>query len=201
MRRRLLLAVLALVAACADRPAAPSLSFINGPEDPGPIVLRSSNDGFFLLFNTDRTTNLASLIRLPDPPGDVIPCGGTQTLEPADLQLVFHENGAINQLLMGRQVRAHVYERASFVAALIAGGLCGAIASQVPIAQGLVDFTAHDNDTFFSGTRTNAFGWSANGTVVRVADGATLQLRVQSRGAVAPDGAVRHVLSRITATP
>jgi hypothetical protein len=209
MRRLVLLLAAAAIPACADSPAgstsaaptAPLFAFTNGPAEPGPFVLRSSGGDLFLLFNTDRATNLASLIRLPDLPGDVVPCGGTQPLEPAELQLVFHQNGAINQLLLGRQVRVHLYQRSSFIPALLAGGICGALASEVPVAEGRVDFAAHDNDTFFSGAHTNAFGWSASGMVRRAADGALLRYHNQSHGALAPDGSVLHVLNRITLSP
>ena len=208
-RTALATALAASVVACADGPpsahravpTAPSYSFVNGPEDPGPIVLRSSHDDFFVLFNTDRATQLASLIRLPDPPGDVIPCGGTQPLDPADLQLVFHANGPINQLLVGREVRAYVYERRPFVAAVSAGGLCYAITTQVPIAQGPVDFTAYDNDTFFSGIHADAFGLSAVGAVVRAADGATLRYQNESHGVLAADGSLINIVNSITLSP
>src|SRR5262245_42251429 len=111
MRRFVPVAALAAAAlACADAspdprtaPTAPSYSFTNGPADPGPVVLRSSDDTFFILFNTDRGTGLASLIRLPGAQADLIPCGGGAALTPADLQLVFHRNGVINQLMIGRQ--------------------------------------------------------------------------------------------------
>jgi hypothetical protein len=189
------------VRAVAPPATVPSYDFVNGPEDPGPIVLRSSDDDFFLLFNTDRSSDLASLIRLPDPPGDVIPCGGTQPLTPIDMQLVFHAGGVINQLLIGREVRTYVYERRSFVAALRAGGICSALASQVPIAQGLVDVTSHDNDTFFSGTHADAFGWTAHGTLFAAADGAPLQFRNVSHGVLASDGSLVTVFNQITLTP
>lgn len=209
MYRTAFLPVLAVaIAACADVPTAgapaatvPSYDFINGPEDPGPIVLRSSDDDFFVLFNTDRSSDLASLIRLPDPPGDVIPCGGAQPLAPADLQLVFHQNGIVNQLLIGREVRAYVYERRAFVTALQAGGICAALASQVPIAQGLVAVTSHDNDTFFSGIHADAFGWSANGTLVSAADGSPLRYRNVSYGVLASDGSLVHIINQISLTP
>lgn len=198
------------ITACADstgtgttaRRTALTYDFINGPEDPAPIVLRSSHDDFFVLFNTDRNSDLASLVRLPDPPDDVVPCGGSQPLEPADLQLVFHRNGSTNQLFIGRQVRAFVYERRSFLAALRAGGgLCAAIASQAPLAQGLVDFAAHDNDTFFSGIHADAFGWSARGTFANATDGSRLRYLNELHGVIAADGSVAHVVSSISLTP
>ncbi len=207
--RRLASAVLLAVSvtACGEdaaparsTPTAASLTFTNGPDDPGPIV-RTAGGDFFLLFNTDRATGLASLIRLPGAQADLIPCGGTQDLEPADLQLVFHESGAINQLLMGRDATAYVYLRGPFNKALLEGGLCFAIETQVSIAQGPVSFVAHDNDTFFSGTHANAFGWSATGTVVSAADGATLRFHSESHGVVASDGSLLNIVNRITLTP
>jgi hypothetical protein len=204
---RVLAALLAACAlsACTDATSPlvrdASFTFVNGPDSPGPSVLRSTEGDFFMLFNDDRTSRLVSLIRLPSPPGDVIPCGGAQGLNAADLQLVFHRNGAINELLTGADVSVRVYDRASFGAALGAGGLCHAIATQEPIAEGAADFTAHDNDTFFSGVHANAFGWSARGTVYAASDGAELQYRNDYHGVVADDGSLRHLTSRITLTP
>lgn len=196
-----LIAALALVLSVLSVGSAAANGFINGPDEPGPIVVRSADDTFFLLFNTDRESGLVSLIRLPDAPSHIIPCGGTQPLDGADLQLVFHQNGTINQLLIGRQVHAHVYDRPSFLAALRSGGLCGAIASQTPLAQGLVDFTAHDNDTFFTGIHANAFGWSANGILYSVADGSPLRYLSISRGVVSSDGTLVHLVSTISLSP
>jgi len=203
-RTLLVLIAISAATACAEQtpltpPAAngPAFNFSNGPATPGPIVFRTEDD-FFLLFNSDPVTGLTSLIRLPDPPDDVLPCGGAQPLGPADLQLAFHPNGAINQLLVGHDARAYLYDRQAFRSAQQQGGICGAITSLTPLAHGTVSFVAHDNDTFFSGTRTNAFGWSAKGTVTAASDGAALRYANQYHGAVAPDGSVLHILSRIT---
>lgn len=170
MRRIALVSLaFALSAACSEplvpvsvaTPGRPTLDFMNGPSDPGPFIARSDDDPFFLLVDSDRATGLVSLIRLPAPGVSLIPCGGTTSLDQSSLQLVFHASGAINQLLVGRDVAAFVYDRASFNAARVAGGLCFAIETQAPIAAGRADFNAHDNDTFFSGVHTDAFGWSA----------------------------------------
>lgn len=200
----------ALVAlGCSDYPAATghdrviarSFDFMNGPAEAGPVLFRTADDDFFLLLDTDRETDLATLIRLPDPPSDVTHCGGSQPLVPADLQLVFHSNDAINSLLIGREARAYVYERHTFVAAAQQTGICGAIATQAPLAQGSVDFVSHDNDTFFSGAHADAFGWSASGVVVSAFDGSLLRLLDESHGVLGADGSLLNAVSRITLTP
>jgi len=202
-RALLTLAAVAMFAACSESVdpmgTDASLNFSNGPESPGPFVVREVEIGFFILFNDDRASRLVSLVRAPDPPGDVIPCGGGQGLDEADLQQVFHDRGAINMLLTGKDVSVHVYERAPFLAALFGGGLCNAMLTVSPLARGSGNFTAHDNDAFFSGTRTNAFGWSIRGTVV-AAEGEEFRYHNEYHGAVASDGELRHLTSRITLT-
>ena len=208
MRARFL-ALLTTVAlpACADAPSAvtstrvgPSYDFLNGPAEPAPMIFRTGDDEFFLLFNSDPGSNLVDLIRLPGGQPDLSPCGGTEALEPVALQLVFHGSGAINQVMMGRTVGAVVYERRSFLTELRAHGVCAAIASQVPLAQGTADFTAHDNDAFFSGTHADAFGWSAVG-LVTAANGALLRLQDESHGVLAADGSLVTIVASITLRP
>lgn len=199
------LAVISMLAACSESvdPTAEdaSFNFINGPESPGPFVVREVESSFFILFNDDRAAQLVSLVRPPDPPGDVFPCGGNQGLDEADLQLVFHAGGAINMLLTGDDVSVYLYERAPFLTALIGGGLCNAVLTVAPIARGTGDFVSHDNDAFFSGSRTNAFGWSIRGTVAALAGGEEFRYHNEYHGVVAPDGELRHLTSRITLTP
>jgi hypothetical protein len=209
--RRIALVSLALVlsTACSDSlapvtrlaPERPRLDFMNGPSDPSPFVTRVDDDPFFLLVDSDRSTGLVSLIRLPAPGVTLIPCGGTTNLDQSSLQLVFHASGATNQLLVGRDVTAFVYDRASFNAARAAGGLCFAIATQTPIAAGLADFNAHDNDTFFSGAHADAFGWSARGIVYSLADGTALRFFDESHGVLATDGSLLNFTNSIRLTP
>lgn len=210
MKRSLFIVlVLSVLAGCADSPSMvrPTLpqrvaaDFMNGPDEPAPFIARDNADPFFILLDTDRSTGLAVLIRLPAPGVTLIPCGGTTNLDGSSLQLVFHASGAINQLMMGRGVQAFVYNRASFVAALIAGGLCTAIATQVPIAGGLVDFNAHDNDTFLSGNHADAFGWSARGQMTNTADGSLLRFSNISHGVLAADGSLITFNNSISLTP
>ena len=209
MRRSFLILVLSVMAGCVESTAAVSSApedrvaadFLNGPEEPGPFIARENADPFFVLLDTDRSTGLAVLIRLPAPGVTLIPCGGTTNLDESSLQLVFHASGAINQLMMGRGVQAFVYDRATFVAALIAGGLCNAIATQVPIAGGLVDFNAHDNDTFLSGHHADAFGWSARGPMTSTTDGSLLRFSNISHGVLAADGSLITFSNSISLTP
>jgi hypothetical protein len=210
MRRSLVILVVVLTqAGCIDGASAVSpvlddreaRDFMNGPEEPGPLIARENSDPFFLLLDTDRSTGLAVLIRLPAPGVTLIPCGGSTNLDGSSLQLVFHASDAINQLMIGRGVQAFVYNRSTFVAALIAGGLCNAIVTQVPIAGGLVDFNAHDNDTFLSGAHADAFGWSARGLMTSTADGSLLRFQNTSHGVLAADGALIHFANSISLTP
>ena len=209
MRRSLTFVTAVALIGCAD--GASTLSplvdrrvgrdFLNGPENPGPFIARQGDDPFFLLFDTDRSSGLAVAIRLPAPGVTLIPCGGSTNLDESSLQLVFHASGAINQSMMGRGVRAFVYDRATFVAALIAGGLCNALQTQVPNAGGLVDFNSHDNDTFLSGAHADAFGWSARGQMTSTADGSPLRFQTTSHGVLAADGSLVAFSNSISLTP
>jgi hypothetical protein len=185
-------------AALADRPVT---DFINGPAAPGPLITRDNSDPFFILLDSDAAAGLVSVIRLPAPGVTLIPCGGTTNLDQASLQLVVHATGAINQSMMGRAVHAFVYERSGFFAALRAGGLCFALETQVPVAGGLVDFNAHDNDTFLSGAHADAFGWSARGIMTSLADGSEMRFLNTSHGVLAADGSLIHFGNKITLTP
>jgi hypothetical protein len=209
MRRQLgILCLTIALASCSDSTAPsrvltdrPVLDFMNGPDTPGPLITRENNDPFFILLDSDRASGLVSVIRLPAPGVTLIPCGGSTNLDAASLQLVTHASGAINQLMAGRGVHAFVYDRSSFFAALGAGGLCNALMTQVPIAGGLVDFNAHDNDTFLSGAHADAFGWSARGILTSVADGSRLRFLNTSHGVLAADGSLIHFGNKITLTP
>lgn len=198
------LSTLVAAGGCGERSPAdpsvgepPSFTFLNGPEDPGPAVLRSDDDTFIVLFNTDGASGLASVIRLPDPPEDVEQCGGSQPLQSADLQLVFHPDGVIQQLMIGNQVHAWVYDRQDFLAIANSSGVCAALDALVPLAAGLVDFVARDNDLFVAGPRTNAFGWTARGLLTRTSDGSPVNYQNRYHGAVGTDGTVHSFMSVI----
>jgi hypothetical protein len=210
MRRHVLVLVLTIaVVSCSDSVSTsrllpadrPVVDFMNGPDSPGPIIARDDSDPFFLLVDSDAAAGLVSVIRLPAPGVTLIPCGGATHLDQSSLQLVTHASGAINQLMKGRGVHAFVYDRSSFFAALRSGGLCFAIETQVPVAGGLVDFNAHDNDTFLSGAHADAFGWSARGIMTSEGDGSSLRFLNTSHGVLASDGSLIHFSNKITLTP
>jgi hypothetical protein len=140
------------------------------------------------------------VVRAPDPPGDFVPCGGSQWLDASAVQLVFHPNGAVNQLLMADQVHAAVYERRSFNSALRTMGLCGALATQVPLATGLVDGIVHDNETFVSGAHADAFGFSIRG-VLHDQGGGTFAYSNQYHGVLDANGDLVYQVSRIGMKP
>lgn len=202
------LVVTAALTACSEGATAPSAGtssrtvsydFTNGPSDPNSMVVRSSGGDFFLLFNDDRSSHLVAIMRTPTAPVDVIPCGGTQELDPAGLQLVFHGSGAINMLLKGRQVHVWLYDRSSFLSIVRSpDGLCGALATQVPLYEGFADFVSHDNDAFASGVHTDAFGFSAHGTVTEISSGVTFGFMDEYHGSVGADGTLHHFSSNIT---
>ncbi|HET9514902.1 MAG TPA: hypothetical protein VFO95_13300 [Gemmatimonadales bacterium] len=198
------LSTLVAAGGCGERSPAdpsvgehPSFTFLNGPEDPGPAVLRSDDDTFIVLFNTDGASGLASVIRLPDPPEDVKQCGGSQPLQGADLQLVFHPDGVIQQLMIGNRVHAWVYDRQDFLAIANSSGVCAAFSTLTPLAHGLVDFVARDNDLFVSNTRTNAFGWIARGNLHLTSDGSAVEFVNRYHGAFR-NGEVHGFFSSIT---
>jgi hypothetical protein len=209
MRRPAILLLAAATAAACDSlpptvvtpPAVPAHDFLNGPAEPGEFVLRVLENEFFVLINSDRASGLISVLRVPAS-GEVLQgCGGAGELDPAALQLVFHRSGAVNMLLLSRGVNGAVYERRAFNAALRAGGLCEALATQVPLASGPVDATSYDNEAFFSGAHPDAFGWSARGTLLSAADGAPLAYRSEYHGVLAVSGDLLHLVSTVRVSP
>jgi len=181
--------------ACSDVPSVPpqtvsrtpAYSFSNGPETPGPIVFRTTDDPFFLFFSDDRGPQLVAIMR-PADPAELEPCGGSNSLEPVDLQLVFHSSGSINQTLLARDVSVWLYERRAFLTVVINSGLCAALETQVPIYTGTASLVTHDNDTFFSGNHADAFGWSAIGVVTKISDGSEYRYQNEYHGVLASDG-------------
>jgi hypothetical protein len=194
------------LSACVDNTApvaagsSPTVSydFTNGPESPAPLVFRSAGGDFFIFLNDDRASHLVAVMRTPSASADIIPCGGSQNLDPASLQMVFHNSGTINLLISGRDVHVWLYNRHDFLTALNAGGLCNALDTQVPLYQGTSDFVSHDNDAFFSGVHTDSFGFSAHGTVTQISDGKPYSYRNEYHGALAADGSLLHFSSTIT---
>ena len=205
MRPSKLVLALALASACSERPStapalaptAPAFDFTNGPDDPNPMIVRSANDQQFLILNDDRDAGLFSIIGITSAPADLVPCGGSQPLDPKSLQLVFHTSGAVNQVIIGRDLHVDLYPRRAFIQALRLGGPCYAIATLTPIYQGLTDLNSHDNDTFFSGARVDSFGFSARGDVTD-GTGATFRYQNEYHGAVAPNGRLLQYSSRIS---
>lgn len=205
MRTARLVLALAFVSACSEQPStapvlaptAAAFDFTNGPDDPNPMIVRSSDDQNFLLLNDDREAGLFSVIGIPSAPGTIVPCGGSQPLDPKSIQMVFHASGVINQVIKGRGLHAYVYSRRDFIRALRLGGPCFAIATLTPIYQGMTDLNSHDNDTFASGVHVDSFGLSGRGSVTD-ATGASFRYQNESHGVLAPDGTVLHYASTIT---
>jgi len=181
-------------------PGSPAFAFSNGPETPGPIVFRTTDDPFFLFFDDDRTVQLAAIMR-PGDPAALIPCGGSNSLNPVDLQLVFHSSGAINQTLIGRDIDVWLYARRDFLIDVRDNGLCHALVTQIPLYHGTASLVAHDNDTFFSGTHPDAFGFSAVGTVTKISDGSRYRYQNEYHGVLGTDGAPLSFHASIRLSP
>lgn len=183
-----------------SEPRSPAFAFSNGPETPGPIVFRTTDDPFFLFLNDDRAVRLAAVMR-PADPANVVPCGGSNSMDPVDLQLVFHSSGAINQTLIGRDITVWLYQRGPFLTDVINNGLCHALSTQVPLYQGTASLVAHDNDTFFSGSHADAFGWSAIGTVTKISDGSEYRYQNEYHGVLDTNGEPLTFHTTIRLTP
>jgi hypothetical protein len=183
----------------AENRRSPSANFTNGPGTAGPLVVRFQ-DGFFAILNVDETTNLQSVIGLPDDPtASAAPfCDGAGAFEVLDWQLVIHPSGPINALIQAGAVNVHIYDASAFGALFLAGDFCGAV-SLPRIAEGKATLRNTDNDLTFSGTRANAFGWTASGTIQRFGDGRPVQYLDVARFAIGPSGA-SHVHSKVQLT-
>jgi hypothetical protein len=202
-RRISALVAVAALTACVEGTTAPvqsrgptvSYDFTNGPSSPNSMIIRSSGGDFFLIFNDDASDDLVAIMRTPMAPASPVPCEGTQELDAAALQLVFHRSGAVNMLLKGTDVHVWLYEREAF---LSQPDLCTALATQTPLYEGFGNFVLHDNDAFGSGVHTDAFGFSARGTVTGIDDGPTFRFTDEYHGSVGADGTLHHFSSNIT---
>ena len=152
-------AVALAVAACSENTApntatsvlnSPS-QVLGGPLNPGQsmvyrfetfdVFLGINGEGTLLSLNGVGTTDLASSAL----------CGGAES-DAMTVQEIAHAAGAVNSLRIGKKVTQMV---------LAIPASC----ADTPLAVGTGNFRTQDNDVFFSGTRMNSFGWTANGTL------------------------------------
>ena len=154
----------------------------------GSLVIRSSSGDMSLILNDDASSGLLAVMRTPTAPADLIPCGGTQDLDPANVKLVIHNSGRVNLQIKGRDVHVWIYDTDAFFE--FPPAACAARWQRriLPLYEGFSDFSLHDSDAFFAGDHTDSFGFSANGDVTRASDGAPFSYHNEYHGVLAPDG-------------
>jgi hypothetical protein len=191
-----LLAVAVVIAACGESTAptttmsalsSPSEA-LGGPLNPGQsMVYRFETFDVFVGVNGEGTLLSLNGVGTTDLATSAI-CGGA-AFDAMTVQEIASSDGAVNQLRIGRQVT-------QMVLAIPAG------CSDTPLAVGTGNFQLQDNDAFFSGTRMNSFGWTANGTLYDPVTGDAYlyseQQRAVFRAGVQTPG---WTVERITLTP
>jgi len=169
MRYRIFSAVLvtaSFVVACATQDAppepnealkGPSLNFDNGPDNPGPIVMRS--EVTFAVFYVDPETGRSAVHG-----ADIVEfCQGTIDFDLVDLQRIDVPEDAnrVNDILQGDDVTTSVWPFTTFD--------CGLFTTVTPLATGTADVVLTDNDVFVflnpESTNSNAFGFRARGAL------------------------------------
>lgn len=167
-----------------DAAVAPTFNFINGPDMPGNSgIIRAEGQDF--LFGTDPARGLFSVIGLGVPLNESFFCG-VDSFDDIDF-LSFQEffaAGARHQHIQGRDVTIEV---ATF------DWNCGDLS--IGFGSGNLDVT--DNDQFVSGTRANAFGWSAHGKLIDNVTGETLNYSETQRAVELKDGTLRWLVENI----
>jgi hypothetical protein len=104
------------------------------------VFLAINGEGTLVSLNGVGTTDLASSALCGGAESDAMTVQDVAQLDP------------VNRLRLGRNVTQMVLD-------ITAG------CSDTPLAVGTGNFQLQDNDVFFSGTRMNSFGWTANGTL------------------------------------
>lgn len=209
------LAAAALVAGCEH----PLESLNDGPRDPAPqdslsqvgsAASRSPESsgrvvrfrtGFFAFLNFDETTNLQSVIGLPDDPSTTgVPfCGGSGDFEVLDWHQVLHPDGAANTLIKAGSVNVHVYDGTAFGAVLQTGDLCAAI-TLPRLAEGRARLQYTDNDFDVVGPRANSFGWRLHGELDDLAAGGSMRYLDRLHGVLRPTGAFDFTVAEVRLT-
>ena len=112
----------------------------------------------------------------------------------ADFQIVELPTGPVKALIRDVDMPIFLYEASSI------DEICDAVVAGTipePIASGTVRVVLNDNDAFVSGTRTNAFGHTATGTLER-ADGTSCHFSAMFRALITKEGEFRVVKEDIT---
>ncbi len=199
------LAAAMLVTAC-DHPfeptASPDTTFAaaRAPAAAGRVVRFRS--GFFAFLNFDESTNLSSVIGLPDDPAaSGVPfCGGPGDFEILDWQQVLHPAGSANTRNKAGAVNVHVYDGTPFNAALATGDLCAAV-SLPRLAEGEARLQYTDNDFDVTGPRANSFGWRLHGVLAGPGTGGPARYLDRLQGVLRPTGAFDFTVNEVRLTP
>lgn len=185
------IALALVLAACGETPtAAPdadvAANFTNGPENPGPVVVRREGTRLFAVFN-DPDRELLSVHGVD--PDDFFLCGtGGSGFGEIDRQIVDtrSEVESLTELFRVREANVAVYDTGEIPRTLT--GFCTLFAGPLKIAEGPHDFLATTNDRGGSNfSRTFRFAGELEGV-----DGSTIrytevQKFVAGRGFVVED--------------
>lgn len=173
--RSSLLGLLALTAtACTDdhdpttagpTSPAPSYSFSNGPEAPGPVVFRSTDDqGVF--FIPDDRAGLTAYIGVLEPMSVFCNFALPITVTPVALQMLFKPNGELGWHQHGDDLPIYIYDLSTV-------DFCGgALTDDHILATGTVRLTLTDRNFELPDPNVEpSYGYNATGTVTYVTGG------------------------------
>lgn len=178
--------------ALAESPVAPASGFTNGPENPGPVVVRQEGTPLFSVFN-DPDRKLVSVHGID--PDDFFLCGtGTSGFGEIDRQVVDtrSEVEVMTRLFRAREANVAVYDTGVIPRSL--AEFCALFAGPLKLAEGPNDFLATTTDRGGSNfSRTFRFVGELEGV-----DGATIrytevQKFVEGRGFVVEDIFLRTI--------
>jgi len=164
----------------SDVAVAPTFDFLNGPPTPGNSYVVRFSGGFVNLYVIPETPDGEAWgvwVGMPDPPTDLLSCGGPGTDTPSSIQDV-ERAARLNTLLLRKDVRANAWNWDDFFQKWqIEGDFCGAL--MLPqVAAGTASEVQNDND-LFGQTNNNVWGWSANGWLTNGGD--TYKLHVTEK--------------------
>ena len=175
------LVVAILLAGAAQASAAP-------PEDPpGPVSRVTEPFGVAFEDPADQ------LVALGGPPAELGCFGLGFEDNLAEIQVVELPSGPVKVLVRDDDMPIFLYSAASIdeICEAVVGG-----ATVEPIATGTVRVVLNDNDVDVTLTRTNAFGYTAKGTLER-ADGTACAFSATFRALITRQGEFRVVVSDI----
>jgi hypothetical protein len=143
-----------------ESPATPSFGTANGPANPGHSFIVRSLDLFFLT-TVDEEQDL--VVRHYNTE-DIDFCGGSSSVPLAEAQLkVKPGSPAIYHWKTGF-IPVYIYRLSELPPGDVTPEFCEALATKW-IYRGMHHLRNHDNNLFFDPSRTNSFGWNAQGKV------------------------------------